>query len=162
MKNNKWTKINIVSGIVLVILIVINVYVFVFHGAVPEYYREELGVYIPYLKADEYIDESSFTDSLMFYRFELNKYETDKLKADIENNPAWHRYSGETEDLLSLIPNGSDTYKAVRKIDFSNCMIALYDFYNDCFVYETDGLNSFFCAVYDENLGMYYCFEMMW
>ncbi len=161
MTDKKWRKLNIFASIVLVLLILANIYVFCFRGAISDYRREQLGIFIPRFSADELIDESSFTDSLTFCCFKLNKKEVQQIKEDTENNPAWHIYSEDDEDFLRLLPD-SETKYAVSKIDFTGCYIALYDYYNDCFITETEGLTSFICAVYDEENSMYYYFAMIW
>ncbi len=161
MTDKKWRKPIVFGSIILVILILANVYVFCIRGAVSDYRREQLRVFIPRFSADELIDESSFTDSLTIARFRLNKKENKQIKEDIENNSAWHLYSEEDENFLELLPD-SETKNAVRKIDFTDCYIALYDYYNDCFVTRTQGLRSFICVVYDEENSMYYYFENIW
>ena len=161
MTDKKWRKLNIFASIVLVLLILANVYVFCFRGAFSDYCRETMGIFMPRFSADELIDESSFTDSLMFFRFRLNKNETKQIKEDIENNSAWHLYSEDNENFLELLPD-SETKDAVSKIDFTGCYIALFDRHNQCFTTKTEGLTSFMCAVYDEEAGMYYYFENIW
>lgn len=158
----KWKKINIILSIVLVMLLAINVYVFAFRGAVSKYRREQLDIFIPRFSANEYIDESSLTDSITFHRFKLNRKENEQIKANIENNDAWHKFSENDKDLIEAFPENSDTYDALKRIDFTACFIAVYDLRNDCFTADYDGILSFVAAVYDEENSMYYYFEMIW
>ncbi len=164
MTDKKWRIPIIFASIILVILLLVNIYFFCFRGAVYSYCRETMGVYMPRFSADEFINHNTFTDSAMFHRFKLNKYETKRIKEDIENNPAWHIYSEDKDNLHELLITNDIQY-AISKIDFTGCYIALYDVHNKCFVTETKTEPlcwSFMCAVYDEENSMFYYFEMIW
>lgn len=154
-----------IIGIVLAVLIAIPCiligYSYITRGVIPSYTREELGIYMPYFFADDYQINESPTDRSAYYCFELSESETEKVKADIENNSAWQRFTGDTEDILSLNPCFGP-YLENAGVDFNNCYVALYDFSNDCFVYDTQGLINCGCAIYDEENGKLYYLEMIW
>ena len=163
MKQRTFKKINIILSVILVILLLSVVYVIAFRGSIPSYSRDELGIYMPYFSADYSDEYNGFTDSHRFYIFNLNKSEIKKVKADIENNSAWFRFTDNTEDILSLYPFVENI---PADIDFNNCYVALYSFGDDCFFYDADKYNnraaSTGCAVFDEENGTFYYFEMIW
>lgn len=154
-----------IVGIILAVLIVIPMipvgYSLVTRGCIPSHTRKELGIYMPYFYADDYEINESFTDSSAYYSFELNESETEKLLSDIENNSAWFVFTGDTEDILSLNPCFGPFMEGLD-FDFNNCYVAFYDFSDDCFVYDTDGLVNCGCAIYDEDSERFYYLEMIW
>ena len=136
-------------------------YSYITRGIIPSYTREQLGIYIPYFYADDFEINESPTDRSSYYCFELNESETEKLLADIENNSAWFRYAGDTEDILSLNPCFGPFLQNVD-VDLNNCYVALYNFSDECFVYDTEGLINCGCVIYDDENDKLYYLEMIW
>ncbi len=161
MKQRNYKKISIILSVILVILLLPVFYALVSQGCIPSYSRDELGIYMPYFYADDFEVENGFTDSYGCYRFNLNESEIKKLQADVENNSAWFRFSGDSEDILSLNPVFGPWMQDFD-LNVNNCYVALYDFSDKCFVYEIDGLHNCGCAVFDEENGMFYYLEMIW
>lgn len=155
-----------IVGIILAILIVIAMipvgYSLATRGCIPSYTRKELGIYMPNFHADDYEINSSFTDSSAYYCFELNESETEKIKEDIENNSAWHRFTGDKGEFTEIFTFFEEEMSGV---DVNNCYVALYLFSYDKFVEPKDmpdrAVNCG-CAVFDETNGKYYYYEMIW
>jgi hypothetical protein len=117
---------------------------------------------MPYSYADDYEINESFTDSSSYYCFELNESETEKIKADIENNSAWHRFTGDKGKLTEIFDFFEEE---IIGVDINNCYAAIYLFSSDKFVEEKDVLDravNIGCAVFDETNGKYYYYEMIW
>ena len=118
---------------------------------------------MPYFYANDFEVSNNFTDSHAYYCFDLNKSEIKKVQDDIKSNTAWFRFTGTTEDILSLYPFDEII---PDDADFNNCYVALYRFSEDCFFYDTDKYAdrciSSGCAVYDEENNKYYYLEMQW
>ncbi len=154
-----------IIGIILAVLIAVPCiligYSYATRGIIPSYTREELGIYMPYFYADDYEINESFTDSSAYYCFELNESETEKIKADIGNNSAWFKFTGNSEEISSLNPVFGPWIEDYS-IDINDCYVAFYDFSDDCFVYDTDGLVNCGCAIYDEDSERFYYLEMIW
>ena len=153
--------IGIISAVIILIPVLVVSHSFITQGIIPSYTRDALGIYMPYLYADDFEVNNNFTDSDAYYCFELKESEIKKLKADVKNNSAWFRFMGESEDIWGLNPVFGP-WMEEKDIDFNNCYVALYDFSNDCFAYETEGLIDCGCAIYDEADGIYYYLEMIW
>ena len=154
-----------IIGIILVVIILIPVlvvgYSFITRGIIPSYTRDTLDIYMPKFYADDFEVNNNFTDSDAFYCFELKESEIKKLRVDVENNSAWFRFAGESEEIWGLNPVFGPRMEG-KDLDFNNCYVALYDFGTDCFVYDTEGLNNCGCAIYDEANEKYYYLEMIW
>ena len=148
---------------VLIIIIIIPVgYSLATRGMIPSNTREELGIYIPYFYADDYEINDSPTDSCAYYCFELNESETEKVKADIENNSAWLKYKGDKDEFAEIFTFFEEK---MSDVDVNNCYVALYLFSSEEFVYVKDMPDSAVncgCAVFDETNGKYYYYEMIW
>ena len=157
-------KLIIFLSFVFVILIIAIVHICFFRGAIPDYFREKTDIFIPNFAADEYIDRSSFTDSSVFCRFELNKREVEKIKKDIETNDAWHQYSDRHINLAEHMPGETDEMNiAISEIDFSNCYVVIYNYHGDEPVRSYGEIApSFMCVTYDEVNEVYYYFDMIW
>lgn len=160
----KWKKLNIFLSLVLVILLIATIHLYFFRGAIPDYFREKTDIFIPDFAADEYIDHSSFTDTSVFCRFELNKREVEKIKKDIETNDTWHKYSDKHINLAENMPGETDEMNiAIAEIDFSNCYVVIYNWHGDEPVRNYDEIApSFMCVAYDEVNEIYYYFDMIW
>ena len=155
-----------IIGIIMAVLIAIPVilmgYSYVTRGIIPSYTRDELGIYMPYFYADDYVINSSPTDSSSYYCFELNESETEKIKADIENNSAWHSFTGDKIEFAEFFPSFKEE---IIGVDINNCYAAIYLFSSDKFVEEKDVPDravNIGCAVFDETNGKYYYYEMIW
>ena len=78
---------------------------------------------MPYFYADDYEINESFTDSCAYYCFELNESETEKIKADIENNSAWLKFTGDKDEFTEIFTFFEEKMSGV---DVNNCYVALY------------------------------------
>ena len=163
MKCKIFKIIGISLSAILVIMLLPVLFSLVTRGCIPSYTREELGIYMPYFYADDFEVSNNFTDSHRYYCFDLNNAEIKKVQDDIKSNSAWFRFTGTTEDILSLYPFDEII---PADADFNNCYVALYHFSEDCFFYDTDKYAdkciSSGCAVYDEVNNKYYYLEMLW
>lgn len=162
MKNKKLV---IFLACVVTVFLIITIRIFLYRGAVPDYFREKTDIFIPDFAADEYIDLSSFTDTLKFCRFDLNKREAEKIKKDIETNDTWHKYSDKSINPSELIPGGGtdEMDAAISEIDFSNCYVVVYNYHDDEPVRTFDEIApSFTLVAYDEVNKAYYYLEMIW
>lgn len=151
----------IIMAVVIAIPCILIGYSYATRGIIPAYTREELGIYMPYFYADDYEINSSPTDSSSYYCFELNESEINKIREDIKNNSAWFRYAGDSDDIFSLNPAFGPFMKG-QDVNFDNCYVALFDFSDDCFVYDTEGLVNCGCAIYDKENEKLYYLEMIW
>ena len=163
MKHKVFKVIGISLSVLFVIILLPFIFSVVTRGCIPSYTREELGIYMPYFYADDFEVSNNFTDSHAYYCFDLNNAEIKKVQDDIKSNSAWFRFTGTTEDILSLYPFNEII---PADADFNNCYVALYRFSEDCFFYDTDKYAdkciSSGCAVYDEENSKYYYLEMQW
>ena len=154
-----------IIGVIIAVLIAIPCiligYSYITRGIIPSYTREELGIYMPYFYADDYEINESPTDRSAYYCFELNESETEKLLADIANNSAWFRFTGDSEDIWGLNPVFGPWMEG-KNLDLNCCYVALFDFSNDSFVYDPDGLMNCGCAIFDEANKTFYYLEMIW
>lgn len=154
-----------IIGVIIAVLIAIPCiligYSYITRGIIPSYTREELGIYMPYFYADDFEVNNNFTDSDAYYRFELTDSETEKLYADVENNSAWFRFTGDSEDIWGLNPVFGPWMEG-KNLDLNCCYVALFDFSNDSFVYDPDGLMNCGCAIFDEANKTFYYLEMIW
>lgn len=155
-----------IVGIIPAILIVIAMipvgYSLATRGCIPSHTRKELGIYMPYFYADDYEINESFTDSSAYYCFELNESETEKIKADIENNSAWLKYTGDKDEFTEIFTFFEEK---MSYVDVNNCYMALYLFSSEEFVKPKDVPDravNIGCSVFDEPNGKYYYYEMIW
>ena len=162
MKIRSFKKINIFLSVIFAILLVAVVYVLAFRGSIPSYSRDELGIYMPYFSADYSDVYNGFTDSHRFYIFKLNKSEIKKVKADIENNSAWLKFTGDKDEFTEIFTFFEEEMNGV---DVNNCYVAVYLFSSEEFVKPKDVPDravNIGCSVFDETNGKYYYYEMIW